>query len=203
MNNIFAKRLRELRVEKNIMQMDLAKELNIAKTTYSNYEQGRREPNFETLTILSKYFNVSADYLIGNSNIKNLNDANRLNKRAESLSWIKNKNSVFGIIDSIKKIDNSCMTTIVPEEKAYLWYIDCLLEVLEGELTVLAKFRDLTMRSEFNGVENNTIFLHFLNESKRRSLLCQNILGQIFEITSKELEIIIENIANPPDKAGQ
>ena len=50
--------------EKTIKQV--AEELNLPFSTYNNYLIGTREPNIETLIKLSKYFNVSIDYILGN-----------------------------------------------------------------------------------------------------------------------------------------
>lgn len=61
-------RLRELRIQKGLDQKDIAVLLNIGKGTISNWEVGRTEPSIEYLTRLAKYFEVSIDYLIGNSN---------------------------------------------------------------------------------------------------------------------------------------
>ncbi len=59
------KRLREIRCDKKLSQKDVAKALNIAVSTYSNYEQGIRTPSVEIIIKLCKFFGVSADYLLG------------------------------------------------------------------------------------------------------------------------------------------
>jgi len=63
--NRFKERLRELREELGLMQGQLAEALNIPRATYSNWEQGRREPDIDGLVMLVNYFKVSAGYLIG------------------------------------------------------------------------------------------------------------------------------------------
>lgn len=63
-------RLKSLREENDIKQKDLADYLNIAKSTLSQYESGQRIPNDEIKNKLADYFNVSLDYLMGKSNIK-------------------------------------------------------------------------------------------------------------------------------------
>ena len=63
-------RIKELRLEKGINMAQVAKELNIPYTTYVNYEKGDREPNSEMLVLLANYFNVSVDYLIGRSDLR-------------------------------------------------------------------------------------------------------------------------------------
>jgi len=63
--NIFCKRLRELRLEKELKQSDVAKNMNVVFGTISNWERGKSFPNIEELKNLADYFNVSADYLLG------------------------------------------------------------------------------------------------------------------------------------------
>lgn len=65
-------RIEELRKEKDISMAQAAKELHIPYTTYVNYEKGEREPNSEMLISLANYFQVSVDYLIGRSDIRNV-----------------------------------------------------------------------------------------------------------------------------------
>lgn len=63
--DIFAKRLKELRLEKGLSLFQLAKELKTSEAALSRYEQKLRIPNIITLTAIAKFFNVSADYLLG------------------------------------------------------------------------------------------------------------------------------------------
>lgn len=60
-------RLKFLREERNWNMKEAAEQLGIPYTTYISYEKGEREPNSEMLIKLSDFFNVSVDYLIGNS----------------------------------------------------------------------------------------------------------------------------------------
>ena len=50
----------------NLTQAEVADGINILQSTYSNYEQGTREPNLETLKKLANFFDVSIDYLLEN-----------------------------------------------------------------------------------------------------------------------------------------
>lgn len=61
-------RLKELRVLNGLYQKDVAEYLNVDRTTYVKYETGDSEPNIETLLKLSKFFNVSVDYIINGEN---------------------------------------------------------------------------------------------------------------------------------------
>lgn len=61
----FSTRLKELRNEKMISQLKLAKDLRIDPSTVAKYETGDRQPDLEMLCTLADYFEVSVDYLLG------------------------------------------------------------------------------------------------------------------------------------------
>lgn len=58
-------KLKELRNDKSMTLKEVAAELSIPLQTYAAYEHGTREPSFDMLKQLCKFFDVSADYLIG------------------------------------------------------------------------------------------------------------------------------------------
>ena len=60
----FGEILRVLIAERDITQKELAQQLNIAPSTMGSYVQGAREPDFETLRQIAKYFGVTTDYLL-------------------------------------------------------------------------------------------------------------------------------------------
>lgn len=68
---MFAQRLRELRSEKGVVQKDVANFLNITTSAYGFYEQGKRVPDTDIMIKLSNYFNVSLDYLLGKTDVRN------------------------------------------------------------------------------------------------------------------------------------
>ena len=70
----FGKRLIELREELNLTRDDLANRINITYYALAKYETNKRFPDKETLGKLADYFNVSVDYLLCRTNIKNFND---------------------------------------------------------------------------------------------------------------------------------
>ena len=61
----FGERLKELRIEKNIGQVELAKTLNVSKGIISLWENNLREPKLSNLIILANFFGVSLDFLAG------------------------------------------------------------------------------------------------------------------------------------------
>ena len=65
--------LKTLRDDSDLNQKDLANKLNINPSTYRNYENGNREPNFQTLINISNFFNVSTDYLLNIAEHKSFN----------------------------------------------------------------------------------------------------------------------------------
>jgi len=63
--SVFGKRLKELRVEKELTQEKLGEIFNVRKGTVSNWENGNRFPDENTIIKLADFFNVSIDYLLG------------------------------------------------------------------------------------------------------------------------------------------
>lgn len=61
----FNVRLKQLRQKNKLTQGELADILGLKPTAISNYESERNEPCFDKLISLSKYFDVSCDYLLG------------------------------------------------------------------------------------------------------------------------------------------
>mgnify|MGYP003526831194 CR=1 FL=1 len=66
----FMKGLKEIRKARKFSQMKVAMDLNISREALSHYENGKRQPSLEFLNKLSKYFNVSIDYLINGEEFK-------------------------------------------------------------------------------------------------------------------------------------
>ncbi len=65
MEGKFKNILKELRQEKSIGQVELAKQIGVSKGIISLWENGLREPNMSSLISLAKFFEVSIDYLVG------------------------------------------------------------------------------------------------------------------------------------------
>ena len=63
--NKFKDILKDLRAEKKIGQVELAKSIGVSKGVISLWENGLREPNMYSLIILAKFFNITIDELVG------------------------------------------------------------------------------------------------------------------------------------------
>lgn len=64
---IFAERLKELRLEKNISRSKLAEELFVSERLVYYWENGKRECSFEMLIKIADFFGVTIDYILGRS----------------------------------------------------------------------------------------------------------------------------------------
>lgn len=63
-------RLKQLRIEYGILQKDLAEQLQLSQQTISLYESSKRQPDYDTLRTIAEFFNVSTDYILGVTSIK-------------------------------------------------------------------------------------------------------------------------------------
>lgn len=64
-DNIFGKRLRELRLDMGISQKKLGDILEVCNQTVSFWETGSREPDLDSLKKIAKFFDISVDFLLG------------------------------------------------------------------------------------------------------------------------------------------
>lgn len=64
---VFGERLKDLRVKRNLTQDEfgLIFDPPLAQSTVGTYERGVRQPSLENLVVISRYFNVTTDYLLG------------------------------------------------------------------------------------------------------------------------------------------
>ena len=71
---MFTKRLKSLRKEAGLTQKEIADHFKTSPQSYAQWEKGLRSPSKESLEKLAQFFNVSTDYLLGNSELKNPED---------------------------------------------------------------------------------------------------------------------------------
>ena len=83
-------RLKELRLANGLTQKELAKSIEVGRTTISEYESGKIVPKHEGLLKLANYFNVSVDYLTGVSDEPATRQSNEheLDKLLNTLDYI-------------------------------------------------------------------------------------------------------------------
>ena len=100
------KNLKTFRKGLNLSQNEVAEKLNIPRANYQSYENGRNEPNIETLVKLADFFNVSVDTLIGH-------DANIVDLRVVS------KNQRFAIEKIVSTLTDEQIGEIVGHIKTF------------------------------------------------------------------------------------
>lgn len=85
---MFPRRLSCLRKGMKISQYGLAERLGMTRGQLANYEQGKRQPDQETLVKLADFFDVSIDYLLGRTDTPNrvgINSEHDIAKRLEQI----------------------------------------------------------------------------------------------------------------------
>jgi len=67
----FSTRLKELRKEMKLTQEEFGKMINKTRSTIAGYETERKQPDYETLISIANIFDISVDYLLGRTDIRN------------------------------------------------------------------------------------------------------------------------------------
>lgn len=62
---LIGKRIKDLRIEKNMSQQELGDLIGVTKVSICGYENGTRTPSLETFSLLADIFGTSTDFLLG------------------------------------------------------------------------------------------------------------------------------------------
>lgn len=84
-------KLRSLRIENKLTQKQVADRIGLAISAVSSYEAGIRYPSYESLIKLSRMFHVSTDYLLGQTEKRNLDVSGLDDAEIELLSQLADK----------------------------------------------------------------------------------------------------------------
>lgn len=79
-------RLAKLRKRKGLSQYEVADRIGFSRGKYSNYEQGSRKPDPDTLKLLADFYDVSTDYLLGREEKTKKSDRDRLIDKINSVA---------------------------------------------------------------------------------------------------------------------
>lgn len=82
----FASRLKQLRLDKNLRQEQIAKLIGVNKSAISTYENNTRQPSFDILVRMATLYRVSTDYLLGITNNRSLDLSGLSDKEAALVS---------------------------------------------------------------------------------------------------------------------
>lgn len=101
----FGSRLKELRIENNISQKQVANDIGISTTTISQYESDSRFPNEDMLKRLCLYYKISSDYLLGLTDTKH----SPLSKEEakEKMIMSKQMDFIYDLIEMIQPEEES------------------------------------------------------------------------------------------------
>ena len=83
---MFQKCLKQLRESKNLTQKNLAEILNLTQSTIAYYESGKKQPYLNMLEKLSDYFNVSVDYLLGRTDVRQQPETSAAHRVSDPMS---------------------------------------------------------------------------------------------------------------------
>lgn len=97
---MLGKRLKELREDKT--QEEIAKLLGIKRARYALYEQNRTEPNIEILNKLAKLYNITVDYITGNTETT---ESDEINSLLETLHKRPEMKALFNLSKNATKED--------------------------------------------------------------------------------------------------
>jgi transcriptional regulator with XRE-family HTH domain len=117
------KKLSSLRKERNLTQDELAKALNIGKSTIAMYETDKRSPDAEMLKVLASFFNVSIDYLLdmpeSENNIQQISDAVKDDPQLhEFWDMLKEREDLQILFKQTKRLDSKGIQQIIRIIKA-------------------------------------------------------------------------------------
>ena len=99
------RRLKLLRESKNLSQKDLAYYLGVSPSTIGMYESNKRTPDVDMLNRIADYFNVTVDYLLGRTNIRNYENKIDLKSDVIALTFENFDSNDFSK-DDLDKIEN-------------------------------------------------------------------------------------------------
>lgn len=104
----FSERLKELRKQAGLTQVELAGKLGIVQSSYADWERGKKKPTQENLVKIAQILNVSVDYLVGNSEENN--------DELDNIELLFRMNSK-GLTDEEKKIFKKELIEFMEERK--------------------------------------------------------------------------------------
>lgn len=160
--------IKNLRKKNKMNQRELGEVLGVSQTSVAHYEAGTREPNIETLKLLSQTFNESIDTIIGNSTLIIPDVPNELNLSAiksEIISSLLNKDDrTFIQLFKERVVNNYSIEFIVEDiireiqyEIGDLWYKGEITEADEHYITnMFRKVIGFLSIDSSNGIANKT-----------------------------------------------
>ena len=101
---MFQERIKELRKKAKLTQKQVAEKLDMPKYLYSNLERGIKQANQKRLKQFSDFYDVSTDYLLGNTDIKSKTLETDLNKTLDTVRSFDGKPITDADRETIREI---------------------------------------------------------------------------------------------------
>ena len=152
---MLAKRLKELRISKNMSQAILGEKFGVTQSAIGMWETGIRNPDIEMLNKISKYFNVSIDSLISEKYNENLEKTKgNLKEKLNLLDAKINAEDkvIYQVMDLINIKYNGIEKMAIDEET-----LKIIKEGHKKAIDVLSKNRDLLTKVAERLLEKETI----------------------------------------------
>lgn len=108
----FSERLKDLRKQARLTQVDVAERLGISQPAYASWERGVKKPTQENLVKIAQVLNVTVDYLVGNF------DKEITNNKLEDIGILFRKNSE-GLTDEEKSLFRQELIAFMEERKKF------------------------------------------------------------------------------------
>ena len=106
----FSERLKKLRKQAQLTQVDVAEKLGISQPAYASWERGIKKPTQENLVKIAQILNVSVDYLVGNSDYTE--------DKLDNIELLFRMNSK-GLTEEEKKIFKNELVEFMKERKKF------------------------------------------------------------------------------------
>lgn len=170
---MFGKRLRMLRNEKGLTMQQMAEMLGITIGSWAKYERNEAEPSFDKLIKIADIFNVSVDFLLGRTNVRNDkprdNETNKKNYIVDIEDiMIGNLSALYCLQTNFETVLENFSKEIVSENQ-----LQSLLEALND---LVIYFNDLTRLK----LKNEKLTKEILNYHENEKISMLQLMNKIF-----------------------